>query len=100
MAASIKAISMYSLQPITLREARKRFEAYQDVYLAPNKMPPYSFYFTPCRINKGAMVSVGVNTDFDTIIERFKYYNCSKETGLRVSFYIEPEPHNIDMESR
>lgn len=91
MASSIKVISAYSLQSITLREARKRFEAYQDVYLSPSKMPPYSFYFTPCRINKGAMASVGVETDFDTIVEHFKYYNCSKETGLRVSFYKEPE---------
>ena len=89
MSSSIKPVSTYSLVPITRREARKIFDLYGTIYLSPSKMAPYSFYFTPCRINKGAMLSVGVDSDFDTIVDRFMYYNCSKETGKRVSFYKE-----------
>lgn len=64
------------------RTAKKEYDKGNKVYLLPSKALPGSVWITPTSVNKQCGKS------FDTIINEYSYYNCNKETGLRVTYYI------------
>lgn len=68
---------------ITKAEARKRWDAKQQLYIAP------------CNLRPGGPWGIGVefdseniSDDFDNVVNNFEYYNChDSETGRYASFY-------------
>jgi hypothetical protein len=32
-------------------------------------------------------VSIPLNVDFDAFVDEYRYYNCDKERGMKVTFY-------------
>lgn len=68
---------------IDKRTAIKEYDKGNTVYLLPSKAVPGSMWITPSSINKQC------ERTFDTLINEYSYYNCSKETGLRVNYYVD-----------
>lgn len=64
-------------------EARIAYQRGRYVYLLPSKAVPGSIWISPTRIHRSS------GMDFDKIIQNYSRYNCSKETGARVSYYID-----------
>lgn len=72
-----------SLVKVDKRTASKEYNKGATIQLLPSKAVPGSIWVTPTSINKQCGKS------FDTLINEYSYYNCTKETGLRVNYYID-----------
>lgn len=72
-----------SLIKIDKRTAKKEYDKGNIIHLLPSKAVPGSIWITPTSVNKQCGKS------FDALINEYSYYNCSKETGLRINYYID-----------
>lgn len=68
------------MEKITKRQARNLYNKGIEVLLVPSKMHPKGLMSVKVSINSSEFL-------FNNLVNHFRYYNCSKETGLRVSFY-------------
>lgn len=68
---------------VSKADARRAFVQGRYVYLLPSKAVPGSVWISPTRIHRSS------GMDFDKITQNYSRYNCSKETGARVSYYID-----------
>ena len=71
-----------NLIKVDKRTARKEYDNGNTIYLLPSKAAPGSVWITPVAVSNKS------NRNFDTVINEYTYYNCNKETGLRVNYYI------------
>lgn len=71
-----------SLIKVDKRTANKEYSKGNTIHLLPSKAVPGSIWITPVSINKQC------GKPFDVLINEYSYYNCNKETGLRVNYYI------------
>lgn len=69
---------------ITKKEARKRFESGQSVYVLASKMHPDNMWMKPAEMS---LYDDNNQYTFDSFINSYMYYNCNTETGMRVAFY-------------
>ena len=79
------------LTKITKKEAMKRYEKGQTVIFCASKMRPDGFFFQGCPMQKHEIESNpwhGEGTTFEQLINNYSYYNCNKETGLGITYYI------------
>lgn len=69
---------------ISQTTARKLYNQGKSIYLLPSKLSPSpnAWGITPMPIKK----DIGDDT-FDVKINAYYYYNCTKETGLKIFFY-------------
>lgn len=65
------------------RTALKAYNTGKEVYLLPSKIRLDNPWMSPCKVRN----SCGI--DFDTVLTNFSYYNCNKETGLRINYYLD-----------
>lgn len=72
-----------SLIKVDKRTANKEYSKGNTIHLLPSKAVPGSIWITPVSINKQC------GKPFDVLINEYSYYNCNKETGLRVTYYID-----------
>jgi hypothetical protein len=73
---------------ITKAQARKLFEKGEDIYLNPSKMRPNGVWHQALKTNKEVLTNKLYTTpSFDALVNEYRYYNCTKETGLTVHFY-------------
>ena len=78
----------------SITTAKKLFEAGAKIRIVPNKMRPdnmWGFYADIKILNSARiqeMDDVRYCNDFDFIVDNFKYYNCTNETGKYCSFYL------------
>ena len=70
-------------QKITMAKARTLYAACRDFIMVPSKMRPDSFM--ACHAKRFEDVT---EAPFDAVINSFRYYNCTAETGKRVAFYV------------
>lgn len=70
------------MQKLTKRQARDLYNKGIEVLFVPSKMHPKSPMSVKACINQSAG-----EVSFDTFINHFRYYNCSKETGLGIHYY-------------
>lgn len=80
------------MRKVTKPMARKLYNEGKVIYLVPCK----------CRVNENKnlnssiqVTSYGLKSQdgavsFETMLNRFEYYNCNNETGKYTHFYIEP----------
>lgn len=64
-------------------EARKAYDKGQEIWVVPAHVR-FSFenqWIRPCCLVKG-------NTDFNTRIEHYEYYNCVESLGTYTKFYV------------
>lgn len=73
------------MKRITMTQARKLYNNGTHIYLMPSKAVPGSIWILPTRISKDDYDP----RNFDSEVNAYRYYNCTKETGKRVHFYIE-----------
>lgn len=71
-----------NLVKVDKRIARKEYDKGNTIHLLPSKAAPGSMWMTPTPVNKECGKS------FDALINEYSYYNYTKETGLRVTYYI------------
>ena len=71
------------MNKIDKARARKEYNAGRNVYLLPSKAVPGSMWIQHYMVNNSC------GKDFEAILNEFSYYNCTKETGLRVNYYID-----------
>jgi hypothetical protein len=62
------------------RTAEKCFNDGELVYLMPSRYFPGVWMDFTIISNK--------TSNFESVVNQFKYYNCTKETGKRVNYYI------------
>lgn len=72
-----------SLVKISKATAREEYNSGVTIYLLPSKATPESGLIQPKPIN------IQCGTPLDSVVYGYKYYNCNKDTGLKVSYYIE-----------
>lgn len=70
---------------ISKRQARERFNDGKIVRLMASNLNPHSYWGEPLPINNEQEKS------FESVCNSFSYYNCTKETGLKIKFYITEE---------
>ena len=83
---------MQKIKSITT--AKKLFEAGHKIRIVPNKINPNNMWGLCVDIKKidsvpiEAIYDINYYNDFNRIVNDFRYYNCSNETGLYCSFYL------------
>lgn len=75
------------VKQINIIKAKKLFEQGKTIYLKCSNMMFDSFWQGPCPIVKNG--NPWFKDNFDTIVNDFKYYNCSYETGRYPNFFVE-----------
>lgn len=66
------------MKRITKGEARKRFEKGETIKMVASKL----------RAEYASSVNNFDNATFDEMVNSYSYYNCNKETGKCIHFYI------------
>ena len=64
--------------------ARKAFNNGEVVHIVPCKANPESMWFRDSMI----VINKLRTPDFDSIVEKFEYYNCNYGMGKRAAYYI------------
>lgn len=72
--------TLHIMKKITKRDAIKGYNSGLDIIVTPSKMSPESFMAITVNVKEDC-------EDFEKLLNRFRYYNCSKETGMGVHFY-------------
>lgn len=70
---------------ITKRQAREKYNKGKLIRLMASKLNPYSYWGEPLPINNEQ------GKPFESVCNEFQYYNCTRETGKAVKFYIVEE---------
>lgn len=70
---------------ISKREARTRYNEGKIIRLMACNLNPHGYWGEPLPVNNDQGKS------FESICNEFAYYNCTKETGKTISFYITEE---------
>lgn len=70
---------------INKRVAEGIFNSYGTVYLLPNKMHPDNIWVHPLGVNLECELT------FDGAVNAFRYYNCNRECGTGVAYYVKEE---------
>lgn len=68
---------------VSKADARRAFVQGRYVYLLPSKAAPGSIWITPTRIHRSSGMT------FECIVQNYSRFNCSKETGTRVNYYVD-----------
>ena len=68
-------------EKIPTTQARKIHAEGKAVYVTASKVNPYSIWISAYDIPKGM--------DFDKFCNEYWFYNCTAETGRRITFYKE-----------
>ena len=71
------------MRRINKKEARRRFNNGEEITLVACKMRVDSPWGPGYRIDNKQ------EKDFDSIVNAFEYYNCTRETGYYASYYVE-----------
>jgi len=71
------------MRKITKPQARKLYDSGKSIYLNSSKMRLNSMWSSPMKVSKRSTSG----RKFEALVNEFKYYNCSRETGLAVHFY-------------
>ena len=78
----------------SITTAKKLFDKGAFIRIVPNKMRPDNMWGLYNDIKKidsipiEAIYDINYYNNFNRIINDFKYYNCSNETGLYLHFYL------------
>ena len=73
---------------VTYRYAHKLYYSGHDIVLCPSNLRPFSMFNPQVIINDMCDKTI----DFDTLVERFKIYNCTdRYTGRNVYYYVRKE---------
>ena len=70
---------------ITKQQAREMYNEGNIVRLMASKLNPHSYWGEPLPVNKDC------GKEFDKLCNEFMYYNCTKETGKKIKFYVTEE---------
>ena len=70
---------------ISKKQARERYDEGKIIRLMACNLNPNGYWGEPLPINNKQGKS------FDKICNEFSYYNCTRETGKTISFYITEE---------
>ena len=74
-----------TFERITKKKAFSAYNSGDPVFLCPVKMRP----FTPWNLE--ICVEKRSGRSFDSTVNEFEYYNCTRETGLYTAFYIQSD---------
>lgn len=70
---------------ISKKDAEKRYNAGQIIYLLPCKLSPHNPFFQPFSVYNTS------DTTWDAVINNAIYYNCNAAQGYYLSYYIKAE---------
>ena len=70
---------------ISKRQARERYNNGKIIRLMANNLNPNSYLGEPSPVHKDC------GKEFEKICNEFAYYNCTKETGKKIKFYVKEE---------
>lgn len=85
----MKWVNINGYQRISKSIARKRYNDGEVIYLCPcNLCPggPWSSEVAVCLTDGDGATSAP--SDFDTVVNRFAFYNCNFESGYYPAYYI------------
>lgn len=73
------------MKKVAYKTAKKHFENGESVALLPNKVraDAHAMWIMP------SWISYETELSFDGAVAAFKYYNCNREVGLGVHYYVE-----------
>lgn len=66
-------------------KARRVYDAGNTVYLIPDMMRLVNAWQSPCPISKK---DNGGDREFDARVNEFSYFNCDKERGRGVKYFV------------
>lgn len=68
---------------VNKKVARDLYNAGETVWLIPDMMRLYNAWQSPCLVNNKT------ERAFDTVVNEFQYYNCDKERGRGVKYFVD-----------
>ena len=74
---------------ITKKQARERYDDGNVVRLMASNLNPHSYWGEPLPVNKEC------GREFEKLCNEFRYYNCTRETGKKIRFYITEEEQAV-----
>lgn len=75
------------LKKVNVTTAKKVFNAGNTVYLLPNKVKLDNAWIKPFAIDS----ETSLGKSWENIINSYAYYNCNKDTGTNIAYYIDAE---------
>ena len=81
------------MEKISKAEAKYIYNRGGEIFLLASKMSINSQWVAPVGIKKrqslgwGMMADKYEEVDFDSALNSFRYYNCTKETGMGLKYY-------------
>ena len=73
---------MSTYTEITKNQAREMYNDGKIIRLMASNLNPNGYWGEPLPINNEC------EKDFEKLCNEFMYYNCTKETGKKIKFYI------------
>ncbi len=70
---------------ITKRKAREMYNEGKVVRLMASNLNPHSYWSKPLPVCNEC------GKPFEQLCNEFSYYNCTRETGKRIKFYVKEE---------
>ena len=74
------------MKRISKAAARKMWNNNQDFIMVPCKLSPNGFGSVHTRCD---LLDEEKKADFDKLVNEFEFYNCNRETGKYMAFYVE-----------
>lgn len=78
------------IKQLTKAQALRAYQSGLTVKIIPSKCNPLSIWWESMRFNEAIN-----KVDFNKLISNIKFYNCNKETGRTLKYYIEEESEAI-----
>lgn len=77
---------------ISKATAHKMFMNNQPFFMVPSNMRPFSMWHPEIEIDPAHCIDIDYGTDnpeetWNTVLNSFRFYNCTAETGKYISFY-------------
>lgn len=72
-----------TFERVTKKKAMNAYNSGVPVFLCPVKMRPFTPWHLEIRVDKRS------GRSFDSTVNEFEYYNCTRETGMYTAFYIQ-----------
>lgn len=74
---------------ITKKQAERRYNTKQEVYILPCNLNPENVWQKPALIKQNGLFL----EPFENVVNHFIYYNCDRERGKYPAYYISREEY-------
>jgi len=82
---------------ISMKNAKRRYDRGEVIYICPHKLRPGGPWHPECAIarddysDEDTQYFLAYTKEFEDVVREYAHYNCSYGTGKYLSYYIKEE---------